>query len=116
MKKIKYTKNALRDEEKKLFKLKNYLPTLKLKKKLLQFEINNTKIKIKNLLEMFDRNQLLVEDFVNIFSDNKNFNILKYVEVKHVDKSYENIAGIDLPNFERVIFQRDEYSLFDTPI
>ncbi|KPK32704.1 MAG: ATP synthase subunit D [Chlamydiae bacterium SM23_39] len=116
MKKIRYTKNALRDEEKRLLQLQNYLPTLKLKKKLLQFEINETRVEIKNLREKFDKTYLSVEDFVNLFSENKNFNIFQYVEVKHVSKYYENIAGIDIPKFESIIFQKDYYSLFDTPI
>lgn len=114
MGKIKYTKNALRGEQNKLKQLQIYLPTLKLKKKLLQFEVLNSSNKI-NVLEkeLFQKKEKAYE-FCSLL--NEKDEILSLLEILHVDKSYENIAGIELPIFKEVKFKQMEYSLFDTPI
>ncbi|NRA91033.1 MAG: V-type ATP synthase subunit D, partial [Simkaniaceae bacterium] len=36
--------------------------------------------------------------------------------VLEVEKRYENIAGAEIPFFEKVVFQPFEYSLFESPI
>ena len=35
--------------------------------------------------------------------------------MQHVLKRYENIAGVEIPIFERVVFRPPDYFLFDTP-
>jgi V/A-type H+-transporting ATPase subunit D len=38
------------------------------------------------------------------------------VKILKVDRSYENVAGVEIPNFERVAFEPSTYTLFDTPV
>jgi V/A-type H+-transporting ATPase subunit D len=116
MAEIKYTKNALRGQEQKLKQLQSYLPTLQLKKKLLQFEVMMSHSRLENLFSNFQRKRNDVDKFSQLLSDMDNGNILEFLEIEHVNKIYENIAGLEAPIFERVVFKTNNYSLFDTPV
>lgn len=41
--------------------------------------------------------------------------LLANAEILHVKKKYENIAGVEIPILEKVVFRDPEYFLFDTP-
>lgn len=112
---IKLTKNALREEELKLKQLDRYLPTLQLKKSLLQMEVNSTKLELEELSREFETQKKAAEEFSPLLSLSGDVNILQYVEVKHVVKTYENIAGVEIPLFEGVSFPEEDYFLFNTP-
>lgn len=109
---IKLTKSSLRQEEARLKLLELYLPTLQLKKSLLQSELNNTKLEIEGLISALGKSKKIVESFSILLEDKF---ILDFAKVKHVSKRYENIAGVEIPLFENVIFYEEDYFLFDTP-
>lgn len=115
MAEIKFTKNALRGQEQKLKQLKSYLPTLQLKKKLLQFEVMLSHTRLEELFKNFQRKRNDVDKFSQLLTGLDNGNITEFLEIEHVGKNYENIAGIEVPLFEKVIFKLSGYSLFDTP-
>lgn len=115
MAELKFTKKALREQEQKLDQLESYLPTLQLKKKLLQFEITLTHARIDELFKTYQRKRNEVEQFCSLFSQTESI-IQDYSQVEHVKKSYENIAGVEIPLFESVKFRDEVYSLYDTPI
>ena len=50
------------------------------------------------------------------FSDKGASDLFTSVKIHEVKRRYENIAGIDIPHFEKVIFEPSTYSLFDTPV
>ena len=110
---MKLTKNSLRSEQSKLSQLEKYLPTLQLKKSMLQVEVNQAKAQIKELIKALDKAKVSVDGFAPLLSEENP--VTNYAEVKHVDKVYENIAGVEIPKFEKVIFQEADYLLFDTP-
>ena len=113
---IKYTKNALREQQQKLSQLKTYLPTLQLKKKLLQFEINSSKANLDKLFSSYQEKRGDLDKALSLLSYKDDGNILYYSKMISVEKSYENIAGVELPKFESIRFEEDDYFLFDTPI
>lgn len=115
MAQIKLTKNSLRLEEAKLIQLKRYLPTLQLKKSLLQLELSAAYVKIEKLREDFVRSKVKVEEFAPLLSEKRESNISPYLEIELVKKRYENIAGLEIPIFEDVIFRQSDYGLFETP-
>jgi V/A-type H+-transporting ATPase subunit D len=41
--------------------------------------------------------------------------VTSYAEILHVKKRYENVAGVEIPLLDKVVFRPNEYSLFDTP-
>ena len=113
---MKLTKNALRDQESKLKQLSNYLPTLKLKKSLLQLEVNNVKVQIENLVEQIKIEKENIEKFSYLLTEQPEIRLFDFINIKHVSKTYENIAGVEIPSFEGVIFEKVDYFLYDTPL
>ena len=113
---IKLTKTELRVQQNKEAQLKKYLPTLQLKKMLLQSEITGVQQEIEALDSAFKNLEKKVNAFSSLFSDKQAFDLFPSVKVLEVKKSVENIAGIDIPVFEKVVFQEFDYFLFDSPV
>ncbi len=114
--KLQFTKGALRSEELRFQQLQRYLPTLKLKKMLLQSEIDICNLNLKKMQKEFVKARLFADEVGLLLTSNSEESPVPFAEVKHVQKKYENIAGLEVPIFENVIFQDAEYALFDTPV
>jgi len=114
MAKLKLTKQSIRQEETTLKQLREYLPTLLLKKMMLQFEVNQIKQELVNLREEQQKAHEKVMKFSLLLTSTE-IDLMEYVEVQHVQKKYENIAGVEIPLFEDVLFRLKHFSLFDTP-
>ncbi len=115
MAEIKLTKNELRAQEKKLSQLQKYLPTLQLKKAMLQSEIYEARIEIEHCENEMQRRFEKVEEFSPLLSAHVSINPKDIAKVVSVEKHYENIAGVEVPYFDSITFAGLEYSLFDTP-
>ncbi|MCB1107214.1 MAG: V-type ATP synthase subunit D [Chlamydiia bacterium] len=116
MAQIKLTKMELRDQQYKLKQLEKYLPTLQLKKAMLQAEVNQAIYEIEGLTREFHAQKGLCESFQSLFSDPESEAVYDGAQVDDVQKRYENIAGAEIPFFEKVIFRPNEYSLFESPL
>ncbi len=114
--KLQFTKSALRSEELKSKQLQLYLPTLKLKKMLLQSEIDLCNQALAKLQKEFVKTRMFADEVSSLLNDKYEESLLRFIEVKHVQKKYENIAGLEVPIFENVVFQDVSYSLFGTPV
>lgn len=113
---VKMTKQGLRSEQYLLKQLENYLPTLQLKKTLLMSQFILAKNRIARLLEDYKTIKDEVNNFSILLSSKHDIDLLQYVQIKHIQKTYENIAGVEIPNFETIVFADNDYGLFDTPI
>ena len=113
---VKLTKNELRDQEYKLKQLKKYLPTLQLKKAMLQTEVNHAAYEIEKLTKAYMEHQSACETFQALLSDPEAITLFEKTEVQEIEKRYENIAGAEIPFFETVSFIPPDYSLLSTPI
>jgi len=114
MSKIRFTKNELKRQKDNLKRFKRYLPTLVLKKQQLQLE----KIKIQKRLydfkvEIANYSEDIYK-WVDVF--NENINIEKLVKLEKIHTILGNIAGADIPIFDKLDFQETEYNLLDTPL
>jgi len=116
MAQIKLTKMELRDQQYKLKQLQKYLPTLQLKKAMLQTEVNNAVYEIEELTQTYHEKMKACESFQSLLTDPDAGIIDLAAEVEEVEKRFENIAGAEIPFFEKVIFRSLEYSLFETPL
>ena len=116
MAQIKLTKTELRLQQIKLAQLQKYLPTLQLKKAMLQAEINQTQIDIDFLSQSLKREETKVGQYSALFSERNSATFLSAVKVSELLIAHENIAGVDIPVFKEVVFAESEYSLFDTPL
>lgn len=115
MAEIKLTKNELRAQQQKLAQLQKYLPTLQLKKAMLQIEVNEARQEIHQLEEDFKREQSRIEDYSALLTDRTALDPKKVTHISEIKRRYENIAGVEVPYFESMRFTDFHYDLFDTP-
>lgn len=115
MAEIKFTKSELRLQQNKLIQLQKYLPTLQLKKAMLQSEVNEARQEILHFESAYQQQHASFQRHRSLLSDLTTFDLEKATEIIKVNKRFENIAGIEVPYFESVIFKEYLYSLFDTP-
>lgn len=113
---VKLTKTELRSEQYRLQQLQKYLPTLQLKKMLLQIEVNQAEQEIEQLHHEFETSEKKISSYAALFSDRNAFDLYTAVKIVEVQKRFENIAGIDIPILEKVVFQDNGYMLFDSPV
>ena len=116
MAEIKLTKNELRNVQNKLHQLERYLPTLQLKKALLQAQVNESRAEIAKLEIDYQEKTRTVEEFAPLLAEYQSQDLSEFVTIKKLSKHYENIAGVDVPVFEAVTFSELNYNLFDTPV
>ena len=116
MAEIKLTKMELRDQQYKLKQLQKYLPTLELKKAMLQSEVNHALHELQELNNEYQGKMETCEHFQSLLSDPATSMIDRGVKVQKVEKRFENIAGTEIPFFRQVIFPSLEYSLSNTPL
>ncbi len=115
MPKIKLTKGELKKQRDALKQYKRYLPTLQLKKQQLQIEILHQG----NIIEEKKRNEVIkitaVEPWLGLLSEPE-IDLRPWILPQETVCGTKNIAGVDLPVFERVTFVPAEYDLFLTPL
>ncbi len=114
MAKIKYTKNELKKQKDQLKRFKRYLPTLVLKKQLLQMEIRQVEVQIKEKSQQREIINAELMSWVHVFGEN--LNIAELVKVKETDLETANIAGVDIPVFNGVIYEDIPYDLMLYPL
>lgn len=114
MAELKLTKTELRNQQVRLGQLRKYLPTLQLKKALLQIEVHHALAEIAKLEGQLHVVHERVEHYSALFSTREVRDLLQAVKVRELVKKYDNIAGIEIPLLEDVLFAEPEYSLFDT--
>jgi V/A-type H+-transporting ATPase subunit D len=114
MAKIKYTKNELKKQKDQLKRFKRYLPTLVLKKQLLQMEIRNVELQINEKSKLRESINAELMSWIHVFGEN--LNIAELVKVKEADLETANIAGVDIPVFNAVIYEDLPYDLMIYPL
>lgn len=115
MAEIKLTKTELRDQQNLLGQLEKYLPTLQLKKAMLQAQVAEVRLEIVRLTEIYDTQRGHIDAYSALLSEKMGIHPSDIAKVKKVHKRYENIAGIEVPFCDKIDFEEISYSLFDTP-
>ena len=113
---MRLTKTELRMQQVRLNQLEKYLPTLQLKKTLLQLEVNLAQQEIEQFLIEYQNQEILVKEYAPLFSDRAAFDLFPAVKVLDVRRHTENIAGVDIPVFDQVVFQQSTHFLFDAAV
>jgi len=114
MTKIKYTKNELKKQKDQLKRFRRYLPTLVLKKQLLQMEIRQVELQINEKNQQRERINAELMSWVHVFGEK--LNIAELVKVKETDLETANIAGVDIPVFNGIIYENIPYDLMFYPL
>ena len=120
MAKIKLTKNEQKNQKDSLKQFTRYLPTLQLKKQQLQTvirqsyaEIEELKVKQKEAVEG-------MKSWIAVYGENSSWSeersISHLVKVKEVKKTKGNIAGVEVPVFQSLVFEDVPYDLRVYPL
>jgi V/A-type H+-transporting ATPase subunit D len=112
---MKFTKNELRDQQHRLNQLQRYLPTLQLKKAMLQLEVHEATLELNKVKVEYEKNYTFVSGFASLFLTPLGVELKDALKVVEVKKHYDNIAGVEVPYFDDIIFEKMEYSLYSTP-
>ena len=114
MAKIKLTKNELKSQKDALKMYHRYLPTLQLKKQQLQIEIRKTERQKREKEASRDGALSVLFDWVAVFGEN--VGLPEILQIGSMRREVGNIAGIDIPIFEKLDFEEQVYDLFLTPL
>jgi V/A-type H+-transporting ATPase subunit D len=112
--KIKLTQGELKRQRDALRQYERYLPTLQLKKQQLQLEILHQQGALRERKNFVSEKQESAKNWVGL--------LVEAHEIRHwllpekIITAKKNIAGVDIPVFERVDFEPAEYDLFLTPL
>lgn len=113
MAKIRFTKNELKRQKDNLKRFIRYLPTLELKKMQLLQEIRRIQGEIDRLQVELKRVEGEVNRWVDVFAED--VNLRNYIKLTELRSGHGNIAGIDIPIFENLVFEDIELDYFNTP-
>ncbi len=112
---LRLTKNELRAQQTRLKQLTKYLPTLQLKKAMLQVEVNEARQEVAHAEKFYSEVLTQVNSYAGLLVEKASLDPKKAAAIKSVQKRYENIAGVDVPYFDGITFETYDYDLFDTP-
>ncbi|MDD4980477.1 MAG: V-type ATP synthase subunit D [Candidatus Omnitrophica bacterium] len=115
MSKIKLTKGGLKRQRDALRQYERYLPTLQLKKQQLQLEILQQINLLSEKREAEKRKKEAAKAWAGLLTDPL-VNIKEWFIPANIITGAKNVAGVDLPLFERAEFKEAEYDLFITPL
>ena len=115
MPRVKLTKGELKKQRDALKQYERYLPTLQLKKQQLQLEI----LRQSNLLEERKRNQEKHQESIMLWIgllEDPVISIKPYLVIDKITTGLKNIAGVDVPVYDKTEFFPAEYDLFIAPL
>ncbi|MFH1782595.1 MAG: V-type ATP synthase subunit D [Candidatus Omnitrophota bacterium] len=115
MPKIKLTKGELKRQRDSLKQFSHYLPFLQLKKQQIQLEIQKVRINLDLKIQEIDAIENEISEWSGLLNE-KNIDLLPFLDIESIDLDYLNIAGIDIPLFKSVIFKERGYDLFSMPL
>lgn len=114
MAKIRLTKNELKRQKDNLKRFTRYLPTLELKKKQLLQEIRNIQREGEQIRKEAEDLEEEVSRWADVFADE--YELKPLVRVGELLTTQGNVAGIDIPVFESLVFEEVAYDVFETPL
>jgi len=113
--KIKLTKGELKRQRDALKSYERYLPTLQLKKQQLQLEILHLNASLEDRRAKEKSKVAQRQAWAGLLTD-KGVSFGPWLKPKEAVRGVRNVAGVDLPVFERLVFNSAEYDLFLTPL
>jgi V/A-type H+-transporting ATPase subunit D len=115
MSKIKLTKGELKRQRDALSQYARFLPTLQLKKQQLQIEILRQHSGLNNKKQEEESKIRAAQSWLGLLSDAE-VKLGQWVAPQEIVQGIKNIAGVDLPVFDHVVFGVVDYDLFLTPL
>ena len=111
---IKLTKNELKSQKDSLKRFQRYLPTLILKKQQLQMVIRQVEVKIREVESEREIVFNSLQSWIAVYGENQD--LISLIKIKRIIKDMGNIAGVDIPVFSELTFEKIEYDIFSLPL
>lgn len=113
--KVKLTKGELKKQRDALRQYERYLPTLQLKKQQLQLEISGQINLFLEKKQTESKRKESIKAWIGLITE-PGIKLQEWIFPSNIITSAKNIAGTDIPVFERTDFNPAEYDLFSTPL
>jgi len=114
-KKIKLTRPELKRQRDMMKRFQRYLPMLKLKQQQLQMALRGIERDRRQARSEQEAAQNKFDAYREILRDCSGINVAELAKCREIKTARQNIAGVDIPVFEEVVFAAAQYSLFATP-
>ena len=115
MPKIKLTKNELKNQRDALKRFQRYLPTLQLKKQQLQLEVRKMREDAANVRHAIEEAAEGWKEVYPLLSGSDAEGLENLLSVRELHVGRRNVAGIDVPVFEDLLFDAPSYDMYLTP-
>ena len=115
MPKVKLTKGELKKQRDSLRQYERYLPTLQLKKQQLQLEILQQSNLAAEIRHAFEKKKEAALSWAGLLAE-PGVSLREWIAPSNIVAGERNVAGVDLPVFERVDFCQADYDLFVAPM
>jgi V/A-type H+-transporting ATPase subunit D len=115
MEKLKFTQQELRQHQVRLQQLQRYLPTLQLRKALLQIEVASANSSVHLIKETKGLQWRKLVHSAPLLGLDAVEQLQRSLKVIGIEQTSENVAGVEVPHFLSMSFQDVEYSLYDSP-
>ena len=116
MPKIKLTKNELKNQRDALKRFLRYLPTLQLKKQQLQLEVRKMREQVAGVRRSIAEAAEGWNEVYPLLSGSDAQGLGGLLEIREWRVGRRNVAGIDVPVFEELLFEAPSYDLYLTPV
>lgn len=113
--KIKLTRPELKRNRDRLVRFQRFLPMLKLKQQQLQVTLREIADRRREAEKAADEAAEKVERYSSVLRDLPGMPMQKLAAAEEIRTSVRNIAGVEIPVLDEVVFPVAEYSLFATP-
>ncbi|MBW2028566.1 MAG: V-type ATP synthase subunit D [Deltaproteobacteria bacterium] len=114
MPKIKLTAQELKRHKEDLKRYQRYLPTLVLKKIQIQVELNRLRGELDERLDQHDRLVEEIGEWIALMGEEAGLS--EILKVEAIERDSANVAGIIVPFFKGIVFEKVEYDLYSTPL
>ncbi len=116
MTQLRFTKIELVRLQKKSALFKKYLPTLQLKKMVLQLEVSKAREELEKQKNLYRQEKRDLSSQARLFTDPSISDLLESLQIERVERTIENVAGIDVPFFQDVVFREPNNFLLPQPV
>ena len=117
---VRLTKNEQKKQKDQLKQFQRYLPTLQLKQQQLQSVIREAEAEIVRLREEQRKAIASLSGWIAVYGGNASFpeerSIGTLIRIVRIEKDTENIAGVSVPVFRRLVFEDLSYDLRYYPL
>jgi V/A-type H+-transporting ATPase subunit D len=114
MAKVTLTKNELKKQKDDLKRFRRYLPTLQLKKRQLQLEVEKVKGHLRQAREQLRAVLGEMEPWLDLLGEE--IGLEQLIQPQQVRLHWDNVAGVDIPVLDQVQLYVEKYDLFVYPL